>query len=452
MPARLRLQSPRLSFAAAPSVLLLACLVAGALACSGTSSGNPADPGGGSGGLDVPKGAQLVRSELTREEDPSLRDADAETFGADNRAFAFALHAELAAAEPTENVFFSPFSVSTALAMTYAGAEGQTEREMREVLHFSLDEPTLHEAFNATDRVLDGRADELAMEATGQGFELSVVNQVWGMTGYEFETPFLDVLGLNYGAGMLLVDFTAEPTRDLINGWVADQTQDRVKDLLPPDALTVDTRFVLTNAIYFKANWLSQFDPEMTVDATFMAAAGPRTVQMMHQRFAWQYGEGAGYRAVELPYLSPDVRMLLILPDGDLDALIASLDGAAFDALRAGLSEYDVTLDLPRFEFEAERTLKAPLRALGMQLAFGDADFSGLNGGREPIWIDEVYHKAFVAVDEEGTEAAAATAVVGVTRSTKPVAEIRFDRPFVFVIHDQPTGQILFLGSLRDPG
>jgi serpin B len=452
MSARLRLTSPSPFLIAAPRALLLFSLLASVPACSGTSSGNPADPGGGSGGFDVPEGAQLVRSELAREEDPALSEADAETFGAGNRDFAFALHAELAGAEPADNVFFSPFSISTALAMTYAGAEGETEQEMREALHFELPEPTLHEAFNATDRALDARASDLFPESEGQGFELSVVNQAWGLTGYEFEAPFLDVLGLHYGAGMLLVDLAAPPTRVLINDWVAEQTQDRVKDLLPDGSLTVDTRFVLTNAIYFKANWLNQFDPSQTVDATFTAAAGERAVKMMHQRFAFQYGEGAGYRAVELPYLSPAVRMLLILPEGEVDALIADLDGAAFDALRAGLSEYDVTLDLPRFSFEAERQLKEPLKALGMPLAFGDADFTAINGGREALYIDEVYHKAFVAVDEEGTEAAAATAVVGVAESAKPTAEIRFDRPFVFVIYDRPTGQILFLGTLRDPG
>jgi serpin B len=452
MPARLRLTSPSPLLVAAPRALLLFSLLASAPACSGTSSGNPADPGAGSGGFDVPEGAELVRSELTREQDPALTESDAETLAAGNRDFAFALHAELARSEPADNVFFSPFSISTALAMTYAGAQGETEREMREALHFELSEPTLHEAFNATDRVLAARATELFPESEGQGFELNVVNQAWGLTGYEFEAPFLDVLGLHYGAGMLLVDFTAPETLALINGWVAEQTNDRVKDLLPQGSLTVDTRFVLTNAIYFKANWLNQFDPADTVDATFTAAAVARTVKMMHQRFAFQYGEGAGYQAVELPYLSPDVRMLLILPEGELDAFIEGLDGAAFDALRAGLSEYDVTLDLPRFSFEAERRLKEPLKSLGMPRAFGDADFTAINGGREQLFIDEVYHKAFVAVDEEGTEAAAATAVVGVAESAKPTAEIRFDRPFVFVIYDQPTGQILFLGTLRDPG
>ena len=429
-----------------PSLLLTSLL-----ACSGTSSGNPADPGGG-GGFDVPHGAKLVRSPLAREQAPSLSASDADTLGAGNRAFAFALHQELAATTEA-NVFFSPFSVSTALAMTYAGAEGETEREMAEAMRFELSEPALHRAFNATDQALATRKDALAEDSEGQGFELSIVNQAWGLPGYEFEQPYLDVLAQNYGAGMLLVDFgDSEPTRTLINDWVEEQTEQRVKDLLPPGSITVDTRLVLTNAIYFKANWLNQFDPKLTVDATFTAAAGERTVAMMHQSFVGAYGEGAGYRAVELPYLSPDVRMLFILPEGDVDGLIAAMDGPSFDTMLAGLSEYSVTLDLPRFSFEAERPLSGSLKALGMQLAFGDADFSGINGGREALWIDEVYHKAFVAVDEQGTEAAAATAVVIVGESEKPSTEISFDRPFVFVIYDQPTGQILFLGTLRDPG
>lgn len=251
------------------------------------------------------------------------------------------------------------------------------------------------------------------------------------------------------------MDFAdSEPTRELINGWVDEQTETRIKNLLPPASLTSDTRLVLTNAIYFKANWLSQFDADDTEEGIFHAPAGDRTVPMMHQTLSTAYAEGANYQALEMSYLSPDVRMLFVLPaEGEFEAVSGALDDAFFQEVRAGLSEHDATLTLPRFEFESENPLKAPLRTLGMQLPFeGDADFMGIAGGVEPLWIDQVYHKAFVAVDEEGTEAAAATAVVVTTESAKPLAEISFDRPFLFAIYDEPTGQILFLGHLLDPG
>jgi serpin B len=421
------------------------------VACNGTSTGNPMDGAAGKGGLG--EGMQLLMSSLPRETLPDVSRADLEALGADNRAFAFDLYRQLA--QPDENLFFSPFSISVAFAMTYAGAEGETETNMSEGMHFGLTEPGLHSTFNAALQALQGRSSELAEDATGSGFELRAVNQAFGQRGYPFLDSYLDVLARHYGSGLMTVDFgESEKTRVSINDWVAEQTETRVKNLLPAGALTADTRLVLANAIYFKANWLSQFKIENTVDAAFHAPAGERTVPMMKQRFTADYAEGEGYQAVELPYLSPAVRMLFILPaDGEAASFSARLDDAVLSEIRSGLSEHDVTLELPRFSFESENRLKAPLKALGMTLPFtDDADFSAIAGGVEALSIDEAYHKAFVAVDEEGTEAAAATAVVVSRRSGKPLAAITLDRPFVFCIYDEPTGQILFLGRLADPG
>ena len=210
---------------------------------------------------------------------------------------------------------------------------------------------------------------------------------------------------------------------------------------------------MLTNAIYFKASWLLEFDPDLTEDGDFEAPTGQVSVPMMHQSLETLYSEGDDYQALALPYVSPDVKMVFILPaEGAFADVSSTLDDALFREAVDAMSSYEVTVTLPRFEFESEAQLKASLSALGMPTAFSqDADFTALAGGVELLWIDQVYHKAFVALDETGTEAAAATAVVITTESAKPTAEITFDRPFVFAIYDEPTGQVLFLGHVVDP-
>lgn len=416
-----------------------------AAACNGTSTGNPMNGAGG-----APAGASFLKSKLARDSAPSVSAEDATTLAKGNRAFAFDLYRELS--KPNENLFFSPFSVSVAVAMVYPGARGETETQIAKALHFDLPEPTLHTNFNGVLQKLDGRSAELPKDSTGTGFKLALVNQAWGQQGYPFLGSYLDVLAQNYGAGLYTVDFAeSEPTRQLINQWVEDNTETRIKELLPPDSLSSDTRLVLTNAIYFKASWLEKFDAKDTTSAVFHGPDGDRNVAMMHKGLETSYSEGTNYEAVELPYISPDVRMLLILP-ASIDALPATLDEGFFQTVRGSLSPHEVTLALPKFEFESTNKLKTPLVELGMPLAFTpSADFSDIAGGGEPLFIDEVYHKAFVAVDELGTEAAAATALVGRTVSLKPSATITFDRPFVFAIFDEPTGQILFFGQVVAP-
>lgn len=433
-----------------------------ALACAGTSTGNPMNSEvtggtggtatGGTGGSVSQHGFELIKSDAAPETSPQLPPADATSFADNNRELAFDLYRELA--DDTKNLFFSPYSISVALAMTYAGAEADTEREIAETMHFGLPEPSLHVAFNATTRALEERSEELAPDSEGDGFELRIINQAFGQTGYPFLESYLDVLAVNYGSGLFGVNFAdSENVRQLINGWVADQTEQRIEDLLPPGALTSDSRLVLTNAIYFKASWLSEFAPEDTEDEEFETPSGPVTVPMMHQSLRAQYGEGNNYQALALPYVSPAVQMVFILPEaGAFTEITSSLDDALFQQVLSSMSQHDTTVALPRFEFESENPLKQRLGSLGMPLAFtADADFTGLAGGIEPLWIDEVYHKAFVALDETGTEAAAATAVVITTESAVPVAEISFDRPFIFGIYDEPTGQLLFLGQVVDP-
>jgi serpin B len=435
---------------------LLFFSIGSVLACEGTSTGNPMgtptdtkpEPDAGT----EPEGVTVFKSEVPYDASPEVSADDAALLGEGNRALAFDLYREL---RGDENLFFSPFSVSVALGMTLPGAEGATESEMRTALHFELPEPPLHAAFNRTLLELAERANQLEDKATGTGFELSIVNQAWGQEGYPFQEPYLDVLAEHYGAGLFGVNFgDSENTRTLINDWVEDRTEARVKDLLPVGSLTVDTRLVLTNAIYFKASWLSKFDPDETADGTFHAPGGERTVPMMFQdELDAQYVAGETFQALELPYVSKGVRMLFILPDaGEFETVSSSIDDTFFQGVLASLSEHTTRVTLPKFEFESENPLKAPLSELGMQTAFsGAADFSAIAGGVEQLFIDEVYHKAFVALNEEGTEAAAATAVVVSTESGKPSASITLDRPFLFAIYDEPTGQVLFLGHVLDP-
>lgn len=430
--------------------LVLASLALSLLAgCGATNTGNPQAPEG-------PEGIDFVRSPLSREVEPDVAAGNLETLGQGNRAFAFDLYAQLA--DDSDNLFLSPYSVSVALAMQYAGAETTTEEEMARALHFDLAEPELHRAFNSVSQALSGRADELIESSegsttTGDGFELRLVNAAFAQQGGGFRGPFLDTLALHYDAGLFAADFgDPETQRTAINDWVEAQTEERIMDLLPPGSLD-GAVLVLVNAIYFKASWLTPFDPARTEDATFHAPGGEVPVRMMHG-YAEPYTRGDGYAALELPYISPDVRMLFILPDeGRFEEIEAGLDRAFFDAVRTSLSRYSVTLRVPRFSFEAEFELCDAMRALGMQNAFenGAADFSDIAGAPGDLFIDGIYHKAFVALDEEGTEAAAATAVVSSVVSAPPPAEFILDRPFLFAIYDEPTGQVLFLGRLLDP-
>lgn len=390
-------------------------------------------------------------------DDESLRELVGETNG-----FAFDLYRELLAANPDENIFASPMSVSLALAMTYAGARGETREQMRDTLRYSLEDDRLHEAFNELQRRLDERGDDSASEDDGIPFELSVVNSVWGQAEYPFEEEFLDILAEQYGGGLREVDYRsdAEAAREEINTWVAEETENRIEELLPEDALDSLTRLVLVNAIYFLANWEHTFDEVATSSQQFVALDGSdHEVQMMRQERQWQYAEVDGAQAVELPYVGGEVSMLLVLPpEGEFESYERSFDGQQLNELTDGLDSREGTVALPRFEFDGEFELGGPLHELGMVDAFDSrvADFSGIAPPEETgedLHIWEVYHDTFVAVDEEGTEAAAATAVViGDESAPDDPFEFVADRPFLFAIRDRPTETVLFFGRAVDPG
>jgi serine protease inhibitor len=378
---------------------------------------------------------------------PDVPAADKATAVKDNNAFAFDLYGKLH--DSDGNLFFSPESISTALAMTYAGARGQTAEEMAATLHFGLDPQRLHPALAVL-------LHDLHADRETKGYQLHTANALWGQKGTPFLPEFLNLVKDNYGAGLNEVDFrkATEKARQTINAWVEKQTNDKIKDLISEGLLRPDTLLVLTNAIYFKGDWASPFKKERTHDAPFQVGAGEKvTVPLMEQTAKFGYLDGGTFQALELPYAGGDLSMVVFLPkqaDG-LAALEPRLTEANVRGWLAKLRPDEVRVALPRFKVEAGFDLARTLEELGMKQAFSaDADFSGMDGRRD-LFISAVLHKAFVDVNEEGTEAAASTAVIMTRAAARINPVFRADHPFVFLIRDTRSGSILFLGRVVNP-
>jgi serpin B len=399
-------------------------------------------------------GGELLTSDKERITSPDVDPSDQALLVEGNSAFTFELYQALKGEEG--NLFYSPYSISLALAMTYAGARNETAEQMADILHFILEQDRLHPAFNWLDAEL-ARRDESAEGKDGEGFRLNIVNAIWGQKDYEFLPDFLDVLADNYGAGLRILDFIneTEKSRLIINDWVSNQTEGRIEDLIPPGEIDVLTRLVLTNAIYFNAAWEYPFDGNITAGGPFyLLDGGQVTVPMMKQTESFGYTKGKGYQAVELQYDGNELSMVILLPEaGQFQAFEEGLHAQQVDAIINDLQDTRVTLTMPKFEFDSEFRLNDTLAEMGMPIAFsGDADFSGMTGNRE-LFISDVIHKAFVSVDEAGTEAAAATAVIMMRAAvSKPPVEVTIDRPFIFLIRDIETGAILFVGRVMNPG
>ncbi|WP_437736414.1 serpin family protein [Sorangium sp. So ce1335] len=430
--------------------------LAATLGCK-TSTTDPGDdptPGPGAEACaDVAAPVCVVASDKQRISSPDVPAEDTAALVSGNTAFALDVYQHIR--EKPGNVFYSPYSISTALAMTWAGAKGETETAMAGTMHFDLGQDKLHPAFNWLDHELDSRGQG-ADGADGGGFRLNVVNALWGQHGYAFEAPFLDTLGLHYGAGMNVVDFVGAPqdAADLINGWVSDKTEGKIEELVPVEAITPETVLILTNAIYFNAAWRIPFETSATEDGQFVTADDTEvTVPLMHASLEMLYAEGDGYKAVAMPYDGSELSMVIVLPEaGTLDAFEASLDAAKVDGIVDAMSEHLVDTTMPKFKFEYTLGLKDTLKAMGMEVAFksGEADFTGINAGGKPF-IQDVLHKAFVGVNEAGTEAAAATAVIVGDESAPQPASLELVNPFLFFIRDNATGSILFVGRVADP-
>ncbi len=395
---------------------------------------------------------ELIKSDKPRETAPEVSASDLATLVDGNSAFAFNLYQELR--EKEGNLFYSSYSISLALAMTYAGARSETEEQMDDALCFILPQNQLHSAFNALALELDSRG-EGAQGKDGEGFRLNIVNAIWGQRDYAFLTEFLDLLAVNYGTGLRVLDFMGAPeeSRVTINDWVSEQTEDRIEDLIPQGLINPATRLVLTNAIYFNAAWAYPFDEDFTRDGVFyLPDGGEVTVPMMRQTESFGYAEGDGYQAVELQYDGGEFSMVILIPaSGQFETFEEALDAPQVEGIIGSLGYKQVSLTMPKFEFDSSFSLREALAEMGVPVAFsGGADFSGMTGNRD-LFIADVVHKAFVSVDEAGTESAAATAVVMELTAMPETVEVTIDRPFIFLIRDIETGAILFVGRTLNP-
>lgn len=385
--------------------------------------------------------------------DPSAA-AHAKKLAASSNAFGFDLLKKLG--EQDQNLAMSPASLTLALAMTWGGAQGDTAKEMARVLH--LEGPP-------ADVMLGGGKLTADLTDGSRKVTLKIANRLFGEKTYAFEPSFLDETKKAWGAGLEPVDFRTafEPARATINGWVESKTEKRIKDLIPKGGVDAQTRLVLTNAIYFLGDWAHPFKKESTASAKFTTAKGASIdCDMMHQTASFKLAAAGGAKVLELPYDGGAVSMLVVLPDDvkGLRALEAKLDARALDQWSKALENKRVNVSLPKFEIDPANALSLSdiLKGLGMKLAFDErADFSKMAKPRnsaDQLKITAVFHKAFVKVDEKGTEAAAASAVVmGTKGAAMPVEAIEFkaDHPFLFVIRDNATGLALFVGRVADP-
>lgn len=419
--------------------LVSACLMFLAVAC-----GNAQD-------LPLPPGevaASNLPRELTAAPSPDLEKAVA-----NNSDFAFGLYRKLVKGD--ENLFFSPHSITLALSMTYAGAAGNTTAAFETALQQTLGQSAYHRAMNDLDRQLTSRGAG-AKAADGKAFRLTIANQLFAQSSFKFETPYLDLLAKEYGANVRLMNFIeqAEASRLEINRWVETRTENRIKDLLQQGTIDAHTRAVLVNAIYFNAAWRTPFDKNATKPGAFLKLGGGSTqVQMMSIGDVAVRGATVnGTEVIELPYDGDEMSALLLVPpSGQLPALEASLSAATLKTFISALKPEHLELSMPKFELRTSAGLKQPLVDLGLGLAFTEeADFSSMSKAAK-LSVSDVVHEAFVKVDEAGTEAAAATAVIVGTTSIPVVRPVTVDRPFVLLVRDDATGAIVFAGRITSP-
>ncbi len=404
----------------------------------------------------APGVVKVLESQKSRVENPQVDPSDVSQVTNGNTAFAVDLYQKLR--EQGGNLFFSPYSISVALAMTYAGARGGTEQQMANTMHFAPTGDKLHAVYNFLDQKLASRAKQQTGDG-GQAFQLDIANSIWGQDGFSFLPSFLDILSQNYGAGMRVTDFVQSPeaSRQAINDWVSQQTQDKIHDLFPEGSIDNNTRLVLANAIYFKASWATPFTSSATqnkpfylldknlVDVPMMTA--PVDNQML-------YYKGDGVQSVVLPYEGNQVSMVIVMPDeGQYDKFETGLTSGELNQIFQSAQNKSIQLSMPKFKIESQFGLAETLSAMGMKDAFdpSQADFSGMDGNKD-LYITSVMHKAFINVDEQGTEAAAATGVaVGLLSMPQEPMRFTVNRPYLFFIRDNETGTILFAGRVLNP-
>ncbi|QTA87324.1 Serpin domain-containing protein [Desulfonema magnum] len=430
------------------SVCLMLMLLIIATGCSG---------GDGDGTEDnaVPEKTEVLRSDLSHEDSPDVGPDELYELTEGNSVFAFDLYQALR--DRDGNLFYSPYSISMALAMAYAGSRNETGQQMKSTCHFTLSRERLHPAFNALDIELATRG-RTAEGQDGEGFRMNIANSLWAQKDYAFQQDFLDTLALNYDAEMRLLDFVRFPdeSRIIINNWVSEKTESKIKDLIPPP-LSPDTCLILVNAVYFNAAWEAPFSVEHTDDKPFYLSDGTSlTVPMMLQKNDFNYGEDKDYQGVELMYDGGEMSMVILVPRArEFEEFEKSLDNIRVREILYDFEPKKIILEMPRFTYASESvSLKDTLGQMGMPAAFSysAADFSGMDGTLY-LFIGDVLHKGFVSVDEKGTEAAAATAITGPGSgpdASEPL-ELTIDRPFIFFIRDIQTHTILFIGRILNP-
>ena len=379
-----------------------------------------------------------------------------------NNLFAFDIYSQYKNDEG--NLFFSPYSISSALAMTYEGAKGKTADEIASVFHFPNNTAAMRSGFMQVNDYLN---------RPGKNYALHTANALWAEQSYKFLPTYLNTAETYYGGKATNLNFIGESegSRLTINSWVENQTNDKIKGLIPQGAITGDTRLVLTNAIYFKGTWVNQFEERGTNEEDFRASpASTVKAQMMHTQDGFGYLENGELQMLEMPYadsiepapygdsVSPsNISMFILLPkNDDIHSLENSLSAQKLSSLERQMQDQEVEVFLPKFKFETKYMMADTLKKMGMPTAFnyGPADFSGMDGTRN-LYISDVIHQAFVDVNENGTEAAAATAVIMMAGSAPGLAPqvpvFRADHPFLFLIQDKGTGAILFMGRVTDP-
>ena len=367
-----------------------------------------------------------------------------------NTAFALDLYSRLK--DEDGNLFFSPYSISVALAMTYAGARENTAQQMSQTLRFSLDPQRLHPAFEKLEERLEALQEE-------GNVQLEIANSLWPHKSYPILEEYIGLVKKYYGVKITPLDYAAniEAARSIINEWVEEKTKDKIKDMIGPGVLDALTRLVLVNAIYFKGNWADQFEEELTKDAPFHPLSGESIeVPMMKQQETFGYAEHEDLQILQMPYAGDEMSMLVLLPknmDG-LANLQSVLSKENLEKWIKSIRKKEVLVFLPKFKVTSQFRLDEALASMGMTDAFSPekADLSGIDGEPHRLYIGAVIHKAFVDVNEEGTEAAASTAVgFALASMPEPVPTFRADHPFIFMIRDNNTGSILFMGRIVDP-
>ncbi|MCK4719137.1 serpin family protein [bacterium] len=398
----------------------------------------------------------FVYSELDRDSSPDASASEIAELVAGNTAFALDLYQWLI--QDNDNLVFSPYSISMALTMAYAGACDFTASEMEGVLHYTLDEDTLHEAFNSLDLSLMSLGHDIG-ESDGR-FELNIANAMWVNEKVTTKQDFLDILMTNYGLGVGTMDVSnPQECADKVNGWIMEMTEDLIEDVVDPGDIDGYTLAFLVNAIYFFSNWDVKFDEADTQDEPFQLLDGTSvTVPLMHKTDDLYYSQGDGWQACGIPYIVDSVKMIILLPDTEnFEEFEESLDIAKLTEIIDSMHQIELNLALPRFELRTNVQLGRTLSEMGMPSAFSvgfDAFpdiFEPFEIGMGNTRIKKVIHDAFISVDESGTEAAAATVIQFTTDSAPMMVYFRADHPFIYLIHDESTNTILFMGRVLDP-